>query len=61
MSDVTVDFNNGTVPQVALEMMKYIRHSNRTEYQSEQDIIKLYRKCYKAANGQYLESILEED
>ena len=60
ISDTNVDFNSGTPAQVAMSLTRYIRHNNVAKYQTEESVLTLYRKCYKAASGQNLESILEE-
>lgn len=58
-----VEIKTDSKARVALDLMKHIdRYSElKTEQKTKDYWLKLYRLCYKAANGQSIESILKEE
>ncbi len=60
---VKVQSMDASPARVALELMKYLGGTDATEEETKKREywLKLYRQCYKAANGYTLKSILEEN
>ncbi len=59
MSDTNND--SGSVAKVAFDLMKYLKAENNSSYGTEEEILGLYRRCYKAAAGNTLSHSLKED
>ncbi|MEW6206664.1 MAG: hypothetical protein AB1516_15230 [Pseudomonadota bacterium] len=58
-----VEIKTDSKARVALDLMKHIDQYSelKTEQKTKDYWLKLFRQCYKAANGQSLESILKEE
>jgi len=63
MSDESksIDVSNGSRERVAYDLVRHIQYCSGVEYTSEEEILTLYRKCYKAASGRKLEQIFQAD
>jgi len=63
MSDESkaIDISSGSRERVAYDLARHIQYCSDAEYSTEEEILTLYRKCYKAASGRKLEQILQAE